>query len=165
MILTSRLAPWYEWTMATVQPQNSTSPNNAMLVGLMVGTAGLAMGCDAPESGSLENARRPAGPAAIDYNKLDYSKIDVAKIDAAKIDATQLNLATVDVSKLRLDERQLTTLAETNIKLVSSKTLNSETIRRLETVKVDDPKLAEMVKQMLDLSKAAQEFIGQDMRW
>jgi hypothetical protein len=100
----------------------STSSRATILLGLAVGSSAALTGCDAPESGSLENAKSKQAPveaARIDYAKLDYTKIDYTKIDHSKIDLTKFS------------DEQKAKVATANISLVAPMDVAGDLKRRL----------------------------------
>ena len=151
--------------MANTQRTTHSGPSrNAVLLGLAVGAGGLATGCDAPETGSLENVKKGGAlkPAPVDYKKLDYNKIDYNKIDYSKIDYNKL-----DPEKVTLNADRLAKVAEANVKLVSSKTLADESMRRLVENKafIKDPKVVAQIDSIIESMKSLNSIIGEDMRW
>lgn len=114
--------------MLNTSRSSITSSRATILLGLAVGSTAALTGCDAPESGSLENAKSKQVP--VEAGKIDYAKLDYAKIDYAKID-----LAKVDFAKLSDDQKAK--IATKNIGLVPSMTVANEIKRRLGNCKAD----------------------------
>lgn len=141
---------------------STTSSRVTVLLGLAVGTSTALTGCDAPESGSLENAKSKQAPveaAKIDYAKLDYTKIDYTKIDVAKVDFGKLN------------DEQKAKIASKNIGLVPSMDVANEIKRRLGNCKTkaiaakDDALVAEIDSIITSITAADKLAIIGDLCW
>lgn len=148
----------------------STQVNrNALLMGAAV-CAGSLFGCDAPESGSLENAKNRKGKVApLDYNKLDYQKIDYQKIDYKKIDYSKLDPGKLDPEMFaNMSEKRLSTVATKNIGLVPSDNVSDEVTRRLnnrrlEAEKAGDKELLANVDRVLEAIKLSRTLTGEEL--
>ncbi|WP_146158279.1 hypothetical protein [Enhygromyxa salina] len=129
--------------------------------------AGSLIGCDAPESGSLENAKNRKAEA-LDYSKLDYQKIDYNKIDYQKIDYSRLDPAKLDPAVVgKLSEAELSKLASKNIGLVPSENVSNEVTRRLNNRRVaaekaGDKELLVNIDRVLEAIKLSTTMIGEE---
>jgi hypothetical protein len=151
----------------TQRTVHSSPSRNAVLFGLAVGASGFATGCDAPETGSLENAKRGAAvkPAPVDYTKLDYSKIDYSKLDYTKLDPKKIDPSTVNLDTL--SKERLTAIVEKNVTLVSSQALADESMRRLTETKafVKDEKVVAQIDSIIKAMEPLKSIIGENLCW
>ena len=129
-----------------------------------------SFGCDAPETGSLENAKNPKA-RPLDYGKLDYAKLDYSKLDYAKIDYKRLDPSKLDTGMLeKLGDKRLSALATEHIDLVSATNVNKELEKRLmgcraNAEKTGDKELIASLDRVLEAVKLNSSLINEDLRW